>query len=241
MWKHNLFSRVSLQGMDVSSSTSSLLVAESLCEPSGRNVYPPRAISLAPSLVLRCCDSCRCIFSLIVCASWWKNPIQMLEQLKMIRKTLALSATWGTWHFSSLSLAGWRCPLVVKGEWVHVPSSAQGFTLTCLNFPRGTTGHIFLGHSLCGCSDPSQRKREDDFMQNTPNHYTLQGLDGPIFLSTGFSHFSTKAILLKNTWKFCFFFNYLVLGILSSVRAWLNSCLWNEEWQTSFRLMTLFT
>lgn len=181
MWKHNLFSRVSLQGMDFSSSTSSLLVAESLCEPSGRNVYPPCAISLASSLVLHCCDSCRCIFSLIVCASWWKNPIEMLGQLKMTRETLALSAPRGTWHFSSLSPAGWRCPLVVKEEWILVSSSAQGFTLTCLNFPRGTTGHIFLGHSVCSCSDPWQRKWEVGFMPNVPNHYTLQGLDGPIF------------------------------------------------------------
>lgn len=105
MWKHNLSSRVSLQGMEFTSSTSPLPTADSLREASGRNVSPICEVSsLAPSLALHC--YCRGIFPLMVSASSWESPIPISEQVKMLTEPLALTTVWGTWSRLELSFGG---------------------------------------------------------------------------------------------------------------------------------------
>ena len=156
MWKHNLSSRVFLQGMEFSSSANPLPMADSLREASGRNVYPSCATSsLAPSLALHCYDDCRCILSPRVCTSQWECPIKtILEQVKMVRETLALSTMWGMWQISAfpeqtgvihlwhvVSRAAWHgltgsCTTIYTGSDPHVPSTcrARGWISS---FPRG--------------------------------------------------------------------------------------------------------
>lgn len=190
----------------------------------------------------------------------------------MLRETLALSTTWGTYKpqpsLSRLEIpvcGKWRLLAPGMGSWarippLHHPSSDPHVSPTCRArgwislFPRGTRESPLPRQSPPHLHRPWQRKWEDGFVQNTPNVSTLQELDRPIFLAFIFSHFSTNTFPLKNTWKFlglvffffgCWFFgvffNYPVLGILSLASAWLNSCLWNEELQTAFQLMILFT